>query len=117
MAESRVGITRKHRSTALDRPAALCAVGQVIGRGSCDTAAMPYVLGSETELLSFTEHGADVEPVGLAHAVDPASPQNSAGGLLAYAQCGTAVRVWPDREFDPHAQRVHDQCVNLSQQE
>jgi hypothetical protein len=68
--------------------------------------------------LSFTEHGAGAEPVGLAHAVDLASPQNSGGGLLAYALCGTAVRVWPpDREFDPHAQRVHDKCVNLSEQE
>jgi hypothetical protein len=76
---------------------------------------MRYVLGSETELLTFTEHGSKVEPVGMAHAVDPASPQNSAGGLLAYALCGTAVRSWPDREFDPQAQRVHDRCTSITQ--
>jgi hypothetical protein len=76
---------------------------------------MRYLLGSETELLRFTKQGTNVEPVGMAHAVDPASPQNRAGGLLAYALCGTAVRVWPDHEFDPDAPRVHDRCVNLSQ--
>jgi hypothetical protein len=76
---------------------------------------MGYVLGSETESLTFTEHGIKVEPVGLAHAVDPAAPQNRAGGLLAYALCGTAVRAWPDLAFDPHADRVHDQCLALSQ--
>jgi hypothetical protein len=78
---------------------------------------MDYVLGSETESLTFTQHGIKVEPVGLAHAVDPASPQNSAGGLLAYALCGTAVRAWADHEFDPQADRVHDQCLALSQPE
>jgi hypothetical protein len=78
---------------------------------------MRYVLGSETELLSFTEDGTKVEPVGLAHAVDPASPQNAAGGLLAYALCGTAVRAWPDHEFEPDAQHVHDQCLKLAQPE
>ena len=82
----------------------------------CDTATMRYVLGSETESLTFTEHGSKVEPVGgMAHAVDPASPQNSAGGLLAYALCGTAVRAWPDHEFDPQAQRVHDRCTSIIQ--
>jgi hypothetical protein len=75
---------------------------------------MRYVLGSETELLRFTEHETKVEPVGMAHAVDPASPQNSAGGLLAYALCGTAVRAWPEYEFDPDGQRVHDRCATLT---
>jgi hypothetical protein len=63
----------------------------------CDTAAMGYVLGSQTEELRFTSGGVTVEPVGLAHAVDPVAPQNSAGGVLAYALCGKAVRVWPAR--------------------
>jgi hypothetical protein len=72
---------------------------------------MVYVLGSETEALSFTEHGIDVTPVGIAHAVDRASELNSAGGVLAYAVCGRAVRAWPDRKFDPHANEVHGECA------
>ena len=78
---------------------------------------MGYVLGSETELMSFTEHGTKVEPVGLAHAVDPSASENSAGGLLAYALCGRAVRVWADQDFDRSAPGVHDECVNLAEQE
>ena len=78
---------------------------------------MGYVLGSDTEELSFTEHGATVEPVGLAHAVDRASPLNSGGGVLAYARCGKAVRAWPDLDFDPGDDSAHDQCVALSQPE
>jgi hypothetical protein len=44
---------------------------------------MVYVLGSETEALTFTEHGINVTPVGIAHAVDRASELNSASGVLA----------------------------------
>jgi hypothetical protein len=75
---------------------------------------MGYVRGSQTEELRFTPGGVTVEPVGLAHAVDPAAPQNSAGGVLAYALCGTAVRVWPDRQFAADGDDAHDQCVALS---
>jgi hypothetical protein len=78
---------------------------------------MYCMLGSETEESTFTEHGIKVQPVGLAHGVDPASPLNRAGGVLAYALCGTAVRAWPDHVFDPHADRVHDRCAALSQPE
>lgn len=72
---------------------------------------MAYVLGSETEALTFTECGIDVTPVGLAHAVDSASELNNAGGVLAYAVCGRAVRAWADRKFDPHADEVHGECA------
>ncbi len=76
---------------------------------------MGYALGSDTEQLSFTEHGATVEPVGLAHAVDPASPLNNAGGVLAHALRGKAVRAWPDLDFDPDADNAHDRCVAATQ--
>jgi hypothetical protein len=74
---------------------------------------MVYVLGSETEALTFTEHGIDVRPIGLAHAVDPASELNSAGGVLAYAICGRAVRSWPDQTFDPLVDEAHRECATL----
>ena len=76
---------------------------------------MGYVLGSDTEKLSFTAHGATAEPVGLAHAVDFASPLNNAGGVLPYALCGKAVRAWPDVDFDADADSAHDQCVAVTQ--
>lgn len=69
------------------------------------------MLGSDTETLTFVEDGVDVEPVGRAHAVDPASSLNSAGGILAYALCGRAVRAWPEREFDPSAVDAHEECA------
>jgi hypothetical protein len=73
---------------------------------------MGYVLGSDTETMTFTDLGVDLAPAGLAHAVDLASPLNSAGGVLAYAACGKAVRVWPERAFDPAASGAHAECVS-----
>lgn len=73
---------------------------------------MGYALGSDTETMTFTEAGIDLEPVGLAHAVDLASPLNSANGVLAYALCGKAVRVWPRRAFHPDAADAHGECIS-----
>lgn len=44
---------------------------------------MGYVLGTETEALTFTDQGLQVEPAGTAHAVDRDAPVNRGGGLLA----------------------------------
>lgn len=76
---------------------------------------MGYVLGSTTEELTFTDGGVEVVPTGVAHAVDLTSPVNRAGGVLAYALCGSPVRAWPERDFDPAAANVHDECANLGE--
>ena len=75
---------------------------------------MNYVLGSDAEAMAFTEAGIEYQPDGLRHAVDTESPTNPAQAILAYALCGTAVRVWPNQPFDPDAARVHDQCAALT---
>lgn len=72
---------------------------------------MGNVLGTDSEELTFTERGVDVVAVGLAHAVDLTFHANRAGAALAYALCGRAVRVWPEREFDPETAGVHPECA------
>jgi hypothetical protein len=72
---------------------------------------MGYVLGSETEAMTFTERGIEYVPEGRGHAVDLNTPYNTLTAVLAYAVCSTAVRVWPDAPFDPQASSVHDECV------
>jgi hypothetical protein len=46
------------------------------------------VLGTEWDSMSFTDHGIDYRPAGVAHAVDTESPQDDRGPILAYAICG-----------------------------
>jgi hypothetical protein len=72
---------------------------------------MGYVLGSETEAMNVTDQGIEYVPAGGTHAVDLASPCNSATAVLAYAVCGAAVRAWPDVAFDAQAGNVHDECI------
>jgi hypothetical protein len=72
---------------------------------------MGYVLGSQVESMTVTETGTVYQPAGVAHAVDPESELNSAKSQVGYAVCGTAVRVWPDRPFEPGAAEAHDRCV------
>jgi hypothetical protein len=71
---------------------------------------MRYVLGTDTEMLVFTEHGIEQVPAGRAHAVDPQSELNRSFGALAYAVCGRAVRAWPEERFDPDGVGVHEAC-------
>lgn len=78
---------------------------------------MGYLLGTDSEELTFGERGSHVQAVGHAHAVDPTSPLNPTGGVLAYALCGKPVRAWPDQEFDPEAPHVHEECATRAQAE
>jgi len=73
-----------------------------------------YVVGSEVEGMVFTDHGVEYRPDGPLHAIDPESLAGSRGGLLGYAVCGTAVRVWAERAFDPAAAAAHDRCVAIT---
>jgi hypothetical protein len=50
-------------------------------------------------------------PSGLVHAVDANSLRPDSAMVLAYAICGTPVRVWPHEHFDPAAEHVHAQCA------
>lgn len=83
------------------------------GPSGCHTAVMGYVLGSQVESMTVTETGTVYQPAGVAHAVDLESELNSAKGQVGYAVCGTAVRVWPDRPFEPGAAEAHDRCVEI----
>lgn len=74
---------------------------------------MRYVLGSEVESMVFTDAGPEYEPTGATHAVDRDADTYTPGALVGYAVCGTAVRLWPEREFDPDAASAHDQCVAM----
>lgn len=74
---------------------------------------MAYVLGSEVESMAFTGAGADYGPAGTAHAVDSESETFAPDAVVGYAVCGTAVRVWPDRGFDPEAADAHDRCASI----
>lgn len=74
---------------------------------------MGYVLGSEVEAMAFTDAGAEYEPAGTAHAVDNESETYAPDAVVGYAACGTAVRVWPDRPFEPDAPNVHDRCARI----
>ena len=75
---------------------------------------MAYVLGSQVESMSFTELGAQYQPAGIAHAVDTESETFTPEALVGYAVCGTAVRVWADRAFDPAAGNVHEECLAIT---
>jgi hypothetical protein len=69
-----------------------------------------FLLGSESEVLIFEGDGRyRYEPRGRRHAVDPASVSTSET-VLAYAQCGMAVRVWRDAAFDESHPDAHRDC-------
>ena len=61
--------------------------------------------------MVFTDTGAEYEPAGAAHAVDIESETYVPRSVVGYAVCGAAVRVWPDRPFDPVGANVHSQCA------
>src|SRR3954454_923780 len=90
--------------TPLPQTGKACA-GRLVG--------VRYVVGSEVEGMVFTDHGVEYRPDGPLHAIDPESVAGSRGGLLGYAVCGTAVRVWAERAFDPAASAAHDRCVAI----
>jgi hypothetical protein len=75
---------------------------------------MGYVLGSQVESMAFTDDGAQYEPAGAAHAVDVESETYVPDVVVGYALCGAAVRVWPDRPFDPDAANVHIRCAAIA---
>lgn len=72
------------------------------------------MLGSQVESMALTDAGATFEPAGVAHAVDTSADTYVPDAVLGYAVCGAAVRVWPDRPFDPNSADAHDQCVALA---
>jgi hypothetical protein len=75
---------------------------------------MSYVLGSQVESMAFTDAGAEYEPAGAAHAVDTESQTYLPGAVVGYALCGAAVRVWPERPFDPDGPNVHSGCAAIT---
>ena len=75
---------------------------------------MGYVLGSQVESMALTDIGPHYEPAGTTHAVDTESETFTAEAVVGYAVCGTAVRVWSDRPFDPDAPSAHDRCVAIT---
>jgi hypothetical protein len=83
-------------------------------RRGCDTVTMAYVLGSQVESMAFTDAGAEYGPAGTAHAVDSESDTYLPDSVFGYAVCGAAVRVWPDRSFDPDGAGVHEQCGEIA---
>lgn len=82
--------------------------------GGCDTVDVRYMLGSQVESMAFTNAGAEFEPAGVTHAVDTGMDAYLPDAVLGYAVCGAAVRVWPDRPFDPDSGDAHDQCVAIA---
>jgi hypothetical protein len=75
---------------------------------------MGYVLGSQVESMAFTDAGARYEPAGTAHAVDTEADTYVPHAVVGYAVCGNAVRVWPDRPFDPDDPNVHTRCAAIT---
>ena len=78
---------------------------------------MAYVLGSQVESMTFTDAGAEYHPAGTAHAVDTNSPTFTPDAVVGSAVCGTAVRVWPERPFEPDAVDSHDRCVAITRRD
>lgn len=78
--------------------------------------AAGYVLGSDTETITFARDGSiEYRPAGAAHAVDVTDPVNAHPGAVGYAICGRPVRVWPDQRFDPAHPPAHDGCIAAAQ--
>jgi len=103
-----------HARRPLIGGASLCdSLRSVEGR-RCHTVHMGYVLGSQVESMSFTDVGAQYHPAGIAHAVDTDSETFTPEAVVGYAVCGTAVRVWPERPFDPAAGNAHDECLAIT---
>ena len=75
---------------------------------------MGYVLGTQMELMAFTDSGAQYEPGGTSHAVDIQSETYAPRSTVGYAVCGAAVRVWPDLSFDPDAAGAHSRCAAIA---
>jgi hypothetical protein len=73
---------------------------------------MGYVLGSQVESMVVSDDGIDYQPAGAAHAVDIEAAVNASAGAVGYAVCGSPVRIWRDRPFDPDGSDVHDECVS-----
>ena len=73
-----------------------------------------YLLGSDTEQISFESSGATYSRAGATHAVDLDDPANVHTANLGYAICGTPVRIWRDEPFDPTAHEAHDRCIELA---
>jgi hypothetical protein len=70
-----------------------------------------YYLGSQSEEMVVEGDHYAYRPGGVVHAVDANSVVHDSAMVLAYAVCGTPVRVWPREHFDPAAERVHAQCA------
>ena len=83
----------------------MCHAASVTGR---------FVLGSDTEVITF-EHGrAEYHRLGTSHAVDLHDPVNGPNATMGYALCGKAVRIWRDEQFDPGVAEAHQVCARAA---
>lgn len=83
----------------------MCHAASVTGR---------FVLGSDTEVITFEQERAQYRRLGTTHAVDLHDPVNRPNATMGYALCGKAVRIWPDEPFDPSAAEAHEDCVRTA---
>jgi hypothetical protein len=56
--------------------------------------------------MRFTDAGPEYQPAGTPHAVDAESEM-----FIPRAVVDCAVRVWPDRWFDPDGGNAHDRAL------
>jgi hypothetical protein len=73
-----------------------------------------FVLGSDTEVISFEHERAEYRRLGTTHAVDLHDPVNRPNATMGYALCGKPVRIWRDEPFDPNTAEAHEQCVRAA---
>jgi hypothetical protein len=75
-----------------------------------------YLLGTDTEQISFDGTRTRYVPDGQRHAVNlDDGPGNTRGGVLGYALCGQAVRAWAEQPFDADAPDTHAACAAKAQ--
>ncbi len=75
---------------------------------------MGYLFGSQVESMAFTNTGAHYQPAGTGARRRHRLRNLQAGRGRRYAICGTPVRVWPERPFEPDAADAHDRCVAIT---
>lgn len=73
-----------------------------------------FVLGSDTEVITFDHQRAEYRRLGTTHAVDLHDPVNGSDPTMGYALCGKPVRIWRDEPFDPDATEAHEECLRAA---
>jgi len=72
-----------------------------------------YYLGSQSEDMVGEGDHWTYRPGGVLHAVEAKAVPHDTTMVLAYAVCGTPVRVWREEGFDPASELAHQGCVRL----